>query len=140
MHEKKIFGGITHQNDSLLQCCEISFHSFEDPLVVFLKSVSGLNFSNLVSIEFRWLFIKKFFLFPMNKDMQEIQQVKKMLAWIHCIFNLKWLNVSWPRSIDRMYINKLLSRVLVSLWTAWISLLFSRFPFQFVIVYSSLDG
>ena len=56
MHDsKKEVVGITHRNDNILHCREISFQYLEDLFAVFLKLVSGPNFSNVIEFGFKIL-------------------------------------------------------------------------------------
>jgi hypothetical protein len=84
-HENKRAVGGLIQN-------EINVHPYEDPFVASLELVSGPNFSYFVNIEFVFKFLDELplsevFFLSMNKDMQEVQPMKKMLAWLHWIFD-----------------------------------------------------
>jgi hypothetical protein len=70
---------------------EINVHPYEDPFATSMESVSMPNFSYFVNIKFVFKFLDEFplsgvFFLSLNKDMQEVQPVKKMLAWLHWIF------------------------------------------------------
>lgn len=92
MHGRKnAVGGISHQSDSLLQK-DSSLHSFEHSFATFLELVRMTKLSYFVNNEFvfKLLFewpLSRYFILILNKEIQGIQLVDKMLAWLHWAFD-----------------------------------------------------
>jgi len=87
---KDVVSGLVH-DDSLVQIYEDSLLSYEAPFARFLETISGLKpadfFNKCVSHIFFGVPLKRHYLWLLEKLIQKLQPLDKMLVWIHWIFH-----------------------------------------------------